>query len=434
MATRRPAETATRMMLRRGGPQDLQSRILRGSQHRFSSFPVYEGLEITRITTFQADLPLHEGRYTWAGGKYVDVFDTTVVRIETNDPNVVGHGENCPLGSNYLPMCAAGTRAGVEEMARHLVGADPTKLMDVNRRMDWLLSGHPNAKSAIDMACWDILGKVAGLPVCELLGGRFGESFKLYRAISQDSPEAMAENVRQYCAEGYTKFQLKVGNRPADDIARIKAVRAVLDAQAAVTGDYYPLLCDANTGWLRHEAMQVANGVRDLDIYLEMPCETYEECLSIREHTDLPFVLDECIQDVGMMVRILADRAADAINLKIGKLGGLTKARVVRDLCVASGIPMNVEDTWGGDVSQAAIAALAHSTPPELLFCATDFNSYGPVTIADTTAVRQAGRMAAPAEPGLGVFPRWDVLGDPVYDTATDPRPVSECPNRPFRV
>lgn len=330
-------------------------------------------------------------------------------------------------------MFPGGTREGIKELARHLIGADPTKLLDINRRMDWMLTGSPNAKSCIDMACWDILGKVAKMPVCELLGGRFGdEGFRLYRAISQDSPEHMAYRVQQYCEEGYTKFQLKVGNRPHDDIARIRAVRKVLDDQTKSTGVYHPLLCDANTGWLRHEAMQVVNGIKGLDVYLEMPCETYEECLSVREHTDLPFVLDECIQDVGMMVRILADRAADVVNLKIGKLGGITKARVVRDLCVSAGIPMNIEDTWGGDVTQAAIAALAHSTPPEMLFCATDFNSYGPVTIADTTAVRKGGRMAAPVDPGLGVFPRWDVLGDAVYDTEKDTRPISECPNKPF--
>mmetsp|Transcript_8084 Transcript_8084/g.16782 ORF Transcript_8084/g.16782 Transcript_8084/m.16782 type:complete len:432 (-) Transcript_8084:367-1662(-) len=423
-----------RFRARHPPPPSISSPLSQSSfSHRSISVPEYEGLRITRIMTYQADLGLHEGRYTWAGGKYVDVFDTTVVAVETNDPDITGYGENCPLGSNYLPMFAGGTRAGIEEMARHLVGADPTRLLDVNRRMDWLLSGHPNAKSAIDMACWDILGKKAQLPVCKFLGGRFGKDFKLYRAISQASPEAMAENVRQYCEEGYTKFQLKVGNKPHDDIRRIRAVRTVLDAQTARAGENYPLLCNANTGLLMHEAMQVVNGVADLDVYIEMPCETYEECRSVRDHTNLPFVLDECIQDVGMMVRILADRAADVVNLKIGRLGGLTKARVVRDLCVSAGVPMNVEDTWGGDVTQAAIAALAHSTPPEMLFCATDFNSYGPDTIADTTAVRRdGGRMAAPIDPGLGVFPRWDVLGEPVYDTSNDQRPVSECPNKPF--
>ena len=150
----------------------------------FSLFPKYTGLEITRISAYQADLPLYEGRYTWAGGKYVEIFDTTVVRIETNDPEIVGHGENCPLGSNYLPAFAGGTRAGIAEMAPKLLGQDPTKLNEINRTMDFNLSGHPNAKSAIDMACWDILGKKSNISVCELLGGRFGDDFGLYRAIS----------------------------------------------------------------------------------------------------------------------------------------------------------------------------------------------------------------------------------------------------------
>ena len=105
----------------------------------------------------------------------------------------------------------------------------------------------------------------------------------------------------------------------------------------------------------------------------------------------------------------------DVINLKISKVGGLTKARQIRDLCVSLGIAMTIEDTWGGDIITAAIAHLAHSTPPEFLFTATDFNSYVTVSIA-------AGRAAAAARtdggidtPGLGVEPRWDVLGKPVF-------------------
>ena len=104
----------------------------------------------------------------------------------------------------------------------------------------------------------------------------------------------------------------------------------------------------------------------------------------------------------------------DVINLKISKVGGLTKARQIRDLCLSLGIAMTIEDTWGGDIITAAIAHLAHSTPPEFLFTATDFNSYGTVTIADGAPQRVNGRMTAPDRPGLGIEPRFDVLGDPV--------------------
>jgi L-alanine-DL-glutamate epimerase-like enolase superfamily enzyme len=120
------------------------------------------------------------------------------------------------------------------------------------------------------------------------------------------------------------------------------------------------------------------------------------------------------IAGTDSLLRGIADQAMDVINLKISKVGGLTRARLMRDLCVASGIPMTIEDTWGGDIVTAAIAHLARSTPEEFCFSATDFNSYGMVTIADGAPQRVAGRMTAPDRPGLGIEPRFGVLGDPV--------------------
>ncbi|MEA3246072.1 MAG: enolase C-terminal domain-like protein, partial [Gemmatimonadota bacterium] len=174
------------------------------------------------------------------------------------------------------------------------------------------------------------------------------------------------------------------------------------------------LIADANTGWVQHEAVRVAKAVRDVDVYLEQPCLTYEECLAVRRQTPHPFVLDETIDDIGVLLRARADLAMDVVNLKISKLGGLTKARQARDLCVSLGIAMTIEDSWGGDVATAAIAHLAQSTPPELLFTTTDFNSYVTVRTADGAPQRAHGRMAASRAPGLGVTPRMDVLGAPV--------------------
>ena len=130
---------------------------------------------------------------------------------------------------------------------------DPTNINNVNMKMDHCLKGHLSSKSAIDMACWDIFGKVSGVPVCDLLGGRLGddvEGFSLYRAISQDTPDAMSEKVKQYMVEdSYRKFQLKVGGKYKDDIDRILAVRRMIDMQAKEMGikEAIPLFCDANT-------------------------------------------------------------------------------------------------------------------------------------------------------------------------------------------
>jgi L-alanine-DL-glutamate epimerase-like enolase superfamily enzyme len=365
-------------------------------------------MQIAAIRVYQVDLPVKEGRYAWSEGKYVELFDSTVVEIETDD-GATGLGEVCPLGPFYLPAFGPGARAAIGELAPHLIGQDPGELGRINLIMDASLLGHPYAKSALDMACWDLLGQQAGLPVCALLGGRFGASVALYRAISQQAPDAMAENVAGYRAEGYTKFQLKVGADADSDIERIR-----LCAKEMRAGDI--LVADANTGWTMHEAARVVQAVRDIDVYIEQPCPSYEECLITRRRTALPFILDEVITGVASLTRGLADGAMDVINLKISKVGGLTRARLMRALCVASGLPMTIEDTWGGDIITAAIAHLAQSTPEAFCFSATDFNSYGTVVMADDAPRRVDGTMTASDAPGLGVTPDPQVLGDPLLE------------------
>ena len=367
-------------------------------------------MKISRIFAHRVELPLHEGSYKWSGGKSVSVFDSTVIGVET-DTGLVGYGEVCPLGPFYLPAYAEGVRSGLRELAPHLLGFDPRELAKLNHRMDAALKGHAYVKSGIDVACWDILGKATGLPVCVLMGGRFGDAVRLYRAISQESPEQMARKVAGYRAEGYTRFQLKVGGDPDTDIERIRAVRAML-----LPGDR--LVADANTGWTQHEAMRVVRTVSDVDVYIEQPCLTYEECLAVRRHTNHPFVLDENVDGLDMLLRAKADLAMDVVNLKISKLGGLTKTKQVRDLCVSMGIAMTLEDSWGGDITTAAIAHLAHSTPEEFRFTSTDFNSYVTVSTASGAPQRQQGFMEASTLPGLGIEPKFNVLGARVVDIA----------------
>lgn len=365
-------------------------------------------MKITRITAHRVELPLIEGSYQWSGGKSVNVFDSTIVAVET-DEGLVGYGEVCPLGPFYLPAYAEGVRAGLRELGPHLIGLDPRELGVLNVRMDAALKGHPYVKSGIDIACWDLLGKASGLPVCMLMGGRFGESVRLYRAISQIAPDAMAENVANYRDQGYTRFQLKVGGDPDTDIDRIRAARAVLRPSDR-------LIADANTGWTQHEAQRVVRAVADLDVYIEQPCLTYEECLAVRRNTTHPFILDENIDGLDMLFRAKADLAMDVVNLKISKLGGLTKARQARDTCAAMGIAMTIEDSWGGDITTAAIAHLAHSTPEALRFTSTDFNSYVTVSNADGAPKREHGFMQASTNPGLGIAPKFDVIGPIVVE------------------
>ena len=364
------------------------------------------GMKITQILAYRLDLPLREGGYSFSGGRSIRSYDSTVVAIET-DAGITGFGEVCPLGPAYLPAYAQGVRAGIVELGPHLIGHDPTETGVMSWLMDRHLKGHAYVKSPIDMACWDILGKVAGVPLATLFGGRQGAAVQCYRAISQDTPVRMAESVAFYRAEGYRRYQLKVGSEVATDIARIETVAAGLQPGEV-------LVADANTGWLAHEAVRVVHAVRGIDLYIEQPCLGFEENLEIRRRTHHPFVLDESIDSIAALVRAHQARAMDAINIKISKYGGLTLARQVRDICVAMGIAMTIEDSGGGDIATAAIAHLAHSTPEAFRFNCSDCNSYVALDYAEGAPRRVEGMIEAPTGPGLGVVPDTKLLGDPV--------------------
>ncbi len=362
-------------------------------------------MKIARVSAWKVALPLVEGRYTWSNDNFVETFDSTVVEVRT-DAGLTGYGECCPLGPAYLPAYAAGVRAGIRQIGPGLLGADPLKIDAINATMDRLLRGHPYVKSAIDMACWDLLGKASGLPVHVLLGGTQASHVALYRAIAQRGAAEMAMSVAGYRKLGYRKFQLKVGGNADEDIERIRAVAGEIESGEV-------LIADANTGWTLHEATRVVNAVRDVDVYIEQPCATYEECLAIRRRTPLPFVLDEVVTDVHVLLRLINDGAADVINLKISRVGGLTRARQMRDLCAATGIALTIEDSWGGDIVTAAIAHLAQTTPPDIHFASTDFNSYVTRSIATGAPERVDGTMSVSDASGLGIEPRLAELGVP---------------------
>ena len=124
-------------------------------------------MKITKLNVYQVDLPLKEGRYSWSNGNFVEVFDSTVLEVVT-DEGLAGYAECCPLGSAYLPSFARGVRAGLAELALHLIGQDPLNIGAVNRVMDAALRGHPYAKAPVDIACWDLLGKATDQPLYTL--------------------------------------------------------------------------------------------------------------------------------------------------------------------------------------------------------------------------------------------------------------------------
>jgi cis-L-3-hydroxyproline dehydratase len=351
---------------------------------------------IARVDLYSYDLTYVGGEYVMSGDRVISSLSSTVVRVETED-GYAGYGETCPLGSNYLPAHAAGARAALAEVAPAVLGKDAANPVAVSRTMDDCLLGHGYAKSALDVACWDVLGQLTGRPVCDLIGGRQQASFPLYVAISLDTPERMVEQVEALRAGGTHRFQLKLGNDPVEDAARARAVVEATGGEDVVFGD-------ANCGWSLAEAIVAARLMEDLPrFYFEQPCRTFEECLRVREHTSLPMILDEVIVDLHSLLRAWEARCLEGFNLKINRVGGLTQARLLRDVGQALGLIVNIEDSWGGDLTTAAVSHLAASSPAETAWMISFMNDWTREHIAGYEPRSRQGIGAAPAGPGLGV-------------------------------
>jgi L-alanine-DL-glutamate epimerase-like enolase superfamily enzyme len=362
-------------------------------------------LRITGVTGYRLALPFRDGPYRCSGGRSAAGFDSLIVCLDT-DAHMKGYGEMAPLGAFYDPAFAGGARAALVELAPLLLGEDPTQVAALGRRLDFHLKGHPYTKSAIDMACWDLLGKKADLPLAELLGGRFGTRVDLYRSVAQDTPARMVEHARAYQAEGYRRIQVKVGLDPDEDIERIEAVRAAV-------GSGIVLIADANCGWSTHQARRFLRATRHLDYYLEQPCATYEECRAVRSDCERPLVLDESITDLAALLKAHADGTADAITIKIARVGGITKAKLIRDTAVEVGLAVTVEDTGGADIDTAAMVHLSLSTPQLQRLHTVDFHNWVTVSNARGLPPVEGGTITVSDAPGLGIEPLVDNFGPP---------------------
>jgi len=364
-------------------------------------------MKITKITVHQLDLPLKKPYFLSGGRLKFEKLDSTFVRIDT-DAGIHGWGEGCPWGVTYLPAHGKGIRAAMEEIAPVLIGMDPRALDAVNRAMDVALPGHLYAKSAIDIACWDILGKVAGMPVCDLLGGRNPEPVPIASSVSTDTPEGMIENIQSFRDKGYRVHSAKVGGNVDLDIKRIEHMAAnQLDGEI--------IFYDVNRAWLPREAITVMNAVGIGSSWIEQPCETLDETLMVRRQTRHPISIDENLQTFQDIVRIQRDGIGEIANIKINRVGGLTKARRIRDFCLETGITLLIMDTGGSVLSDTAVAHFAQAIPA--VSCLGTWSCQEMITVdpaPDQGSRNVDGCFTAPDLPGLGVEPDAAILGAPV--------------------
>ena len=360
-------------------------------------------MKIKRLSLWHFPLTSHEPYYM-ADGKTCDTVETVMIRLDT-DTGLSGWGEVCPI-PHYLPAYARGVAPAIAEMAPVIIGADPIGPEALMIKLDTHLQGHPYAKSPIDMALWDLTAQTAKLPLYQLLGGACQVDMPLYHSITCIAPDAMARIASDAYQQGIRQFQVKLG---ADqdwqaDVERLRLVRDAVDTGPLVYGDW-------NCGASQLDASRVGRAVAHLDIMLEQPCQTVAECEAVRRATGLPMKLDESAHDTASLLDGYQRGIMDAVALKLSKFGGISAVRRARDLCLYLGAKMCIEDTWGSDITTAALLHLGATTNPARLLNVCDLSGYVMPRLDATAPTRHNGRIAPPHAIGLGVKPELDMLG-----------------------
>jgi L-alanine-DL-glutamate epimerase-like enolase superfamily enzyme len=347
-------------------------------------------MKISRVETFLVEVPQkhpiapYQSRYRAQSST-----QSWLVRIET-DTGLVGWGES---PQRYLGVQLTGREAA--EMRANLVGRDPRAIADLRAcgRFD---GGYQ--ESAVEMACWDILGKSCSQPLYLLWGGPCRREIELAACMGIRPPDEAAEIARSYVDAGYSTLKTKAGRDPQEDLEMVRAIRDAV-------GDRLRLRIDPNTGYSSEVCLALA---RDLEPYhLEyfeqpMPADLLEDSARIRRQTSTPLALNESVTDLNVVRRILDLGAAEYLLPDTYQSGSVWQVRMIADLAGAAGVKCVVHCAHDLGPKTATMLHLAASTPNFPL--ANDCTYYG---LEDDILVRpltiRKGRMTVPDAPGLGI-------------------------------
>lgn len=264
--------------------------------------------------------------------------------------------------------------------------------------MDRAIMSGMAAKSVIDIACWDILGKSLNLPTYVLLGGCLTEECPAFSVIGFGEIPNAVQKAKAKPDRGVIAMQLKVGDDPLIDARRVKAIRDVLPEGVKVW-------TDANASWNLDQALVFARALgQEITIPIEQPCRSLSDCAEVGRRTGLPIILDEC---VFTMADLVAAHAAGVtgVNIKLSRVGGLTKAHILRYGAVDLEMMVNVDDTWGCALTTAQNLQLAASTRSDRLRAVEFFAEWTNPLVSEIPRMKSNGRINPVSLPGNGFGP-----------------------------
>lgn len=368
-------------------------------------------MRINEITVYSYEAKYLHGEFTMSGGRTFTGHPSIVVRLGTDDGHD-GWAESAPLGSTHLPSSFTGELAALKELGPHILGQDPRSPAAINLIMDGIMQSGSAAKAVLDMASYDLFGKIVGLPTSSLLGGRVNEDLRGFGVVGFGDPAAGVEKALAEVKTGLTALQVKIGRDPLTDARRVRAVYEALP-------EGIEIWADANAGWNLGQALTYVRALgQDITVPLEQPCRSLFDCAEVGRRTGLPIVCDECIVTLEDLFTAHA-AGITGINLKASRVGGFTKARVIRDAAVALDMMVTIDDTWGGALVTAQNMQMATTTRPNCFRAVDLFAEWTTPLIAKVSRMQGDGLVSPSELPGNGlgdIDP--EAIGEPLFRIA----------------
>ncbi|MEX2120278.1 MAG: enolase C-terminal domain-like protein [Pirellulales bacterium] len=364
---------------------------------------------IQAIETYPVRIPLKpKRRMITALGQHI-ISEYLLVRLLTDD-GLEGVGE-ATVSPRWSGETAWGAQAMIERVfAPALLGRDAADIEGIDRAMEQLAAHNWFARSAIEMACWDIVGKAAGKPVYELLGGACRPLTVRSRfSMGAYDPDRARRRARELIEEGFTTIKVKVGGKPEADIERVRIVRQEIGPEA-------DLVIDANCGWSAETAIACVRELADCRIGLveqPTPDGDYEALARVRREIEPAVMADDICFNLVHARELVRNGCCDVISLYPGKNGGIGRSRAIAEFAAAHGVACTIGSNLELDVATAAMAHLVVACPNMQVekypgdMLGPDYHEFwiakAPLSIAGplTTITDRAG---------LGIEVDWDVV------------------------
>jgi L-alanine-DL-glutamate epimerase-like enolase superfamily enzyme len=351
------------------------------------------GVKITDVRAHPFDIPLTEP-FTISAGSITSTRGVLVV-VDTST-GLRGLGEATPV-YELTGEFPTGIIHVVNEIFRPLmIGKNPFRLEDIADTLDKAVLHNTSAKAAVEMALYDVIGKALGVAVYDLLGGE-NKTVITDISLGIGNPAKVAKLASEAISKGFTLVKVKVGGNPADDLERVKAVREAV-------GPSYEIKVDANQGWTVRAALRAIRALEKYEIQLvEQPIAAWNlnGLVEIRRKVEVPIMVDESVFSPQDAHKVVALGAADMINIKLMKCGGISRGKRIAAIAEAAGLECMIGSMYESRLSLTAAAHLATSTRAITM---ADIDaallSRDPV---DEGILFEGGRVRLPGGPGLGV-------------------------------